>query len=98
MEQQQAENLIEDAGALTAQTLPHGVECLQVELLGRLWRYYLHDRALHRLGDSLGVAEVVLLSLRIRAYVLRRHKPSIVPKHPELATEMMRANASLHAD
>jgi hypothetical protein len=35
---------------------------------------------------------------RYCAHVLRRHEPSIVPKHPQLATEMMRADASLHAD
>src|SRR5215471_13146001 len=96
--QQEGADLIDDAGALTDQTLPHAVERLQVELLGGLGRDELHRRALHRLGDRLSVAEVVLLSLRIRAHVLRRHKPSIVPKHLELATEMMRADASLHAD
>jgi hypothetical protein len=74
------------------------MERLQVELLGGLRRDELHGWALHRLGDGLRVAEVVLLSLRIWAHVLRWHKPSIVPKHPQLATEMMCADASLHAD
>src|SRR6266702_3043320 len=96
--QQEGSNLIDDAGALTDQTLPHAVERLQVELLGGLGRDELHRRALHRLGDRLRVAEVVLLSLRIRAHVLRRHQPSIVPKYPQLTTEMMRADASLHTD
>jgi len=96
--QQEGADLIDDAGALTDQTLPHAVERLQVELLGGLGRDELHRRALHRLSDRLCVAEVVLLSLRIRADVFRRHEPSIVPKHPQLTTEMMRADASLHAD
>src|SRR5262245_43142012 len=54
-------DLIDDAGALTDQPLTHAVERLQVELLGGLGRDELHRRALHRLGDRLGVAEVVLL-------------------------------------
>src|SRR5580704_6205477 len=96
--QQEGVDLIDDAGTLTNQTLPHAVQRLQVELLSGLGRDELHRRPLHRLGDRLGIAEVVLLSLRIRAHILRRHEPSIVPKHPQLATEMMRADASLHAD
>src|SRR5215467_2479580 len=79
-------------------TLLHAVERLQVELLGGLGRDELHRRALHRLGDGLRIAEVVLLSLRIRAHVLRGHKPSIVPKRPQLAAKMVRPDASLHAD
>src|SRR5207247_2000468 len=43
-------------------------------------------------------AEVVLLSLRIGPNVLRRHQPGIVAKTIELATEMMRPDAGLHAD
>jgi hypothetical protein len=96
--QQEAADLIDDAGPLTDQPLTHAVQCLQVELLGGLRRDELHGRTLHRLGDRLGVAEVVLLSFRIRAHVLRRHKPGMVPKHLEFAAEMMRADASLHAD
>src|SRR4051794_38119409 len=38
------------------------------------------------------------LPLRIRSHVLRRHQPGIVPKAIELATEMMRTDAGLHAD
>ena len=54
--------------------------------------------SLHRLGDRLGVAKVVLLSLRIRAHILHQHQPCVVPKHLELAGEMMRAYAGLNAD
>ena len=39
------------------------LEVLASELLGRLGRDELHRRALHRLGDRLRIAEVVLLSL-----------------------------------
>src|SRR5580700_5915178 len=42
--------------------------------------------------------EVVLLSLRVRPHVLRRHQPGIVTKRLKLAAEMMRANAGLHTD
>jgi hypothetical protein len=53
---------------------------LKVELIGGLDRNELRGRALHRLGDGFRIAEAVLLSLRIRAHVLRRHQrawPSI---------------------
>ena len=70
----------------------------QVELIGGLRRYELHRWSLHRLGDCLRVAEVVLLSLRVGPYVLRRHQPGIVTKRLQLTTEMMRTNAGFHAD
>jgi hypothetical protein len=37
------------------------VQRLQVELIRGLGRHELHGRALHRLGDCLGIAEVILL-------------------------------------
>ena len=80
------------------QSFSHPVQRLQVELIGGLGRHELHRRPLHRLGNRLGVAEVVLLSLRVGSHVLCRHQPGIVAKLPQLATEMMRANAGFHAD
>ena len=80
------------------QPLAHAVQRLQVELIGGFSRNKPHGWALHRLGDRLGITEVVLLSLRIRARVLRRHQPGVVTKHLKLATEVMRADAGLHAD
>jgi hypothetical protein len=53
---------------------------------------------LHSFGDRLRVAEVVLLALAIRAHVFRWHQPCLVPKGLQLAAEMMRADAGLHAD
>src|SRR5262249_4421185 len=91
-------DLIDDASALTDQPLTHPVERLQIELLGGLCCDELHRRALHRLGDRFGVPEVILLSLRIRAHVLRRHQPRVVSEHLQLAAEMMRTHASFHAD
>src|SRR5207245_1082169 len=58
----------------------------------------LHGRALHRLSDGFRIAKVVLLSLRVRPNILRRHQPSVVSKHLQLATEMMCSDAGLHAD
>ncbi len=78
--QQEGADLIDDAGALADQSLTHPVQCLQVELIGGLRRHELHRRTLHRLGDRLRIAEVVLLSLRIGPHVLRRHQPGIVAK------------------
>jgi hypothetical protein len=40
---------------------------LQVELVGGLGRDKFHRRALHRLGDRLRIAEIVLLPLAVRA-------------------------------
>src|SRR6266498_1438713 len=73
--QQESADLVDDASALAHQSLTHPMQRLQVELIGGLRRYELHRWPLHRLGDRLRVAEVVLLSLRIRANVLRRHQP-----------------------
>jgi hypothetical protein len=96
--QQERADLIDDVSALTDQPLTHVVERLQIKLLGGLCRDELHSRALHCLGDCFGVPEVILLSLGIRAHVLRRHQASVVSEHLQLAAEMMRPDASLHAD
>jgi len=50
------------------------------------------------IGDGFRIAKVVLLSLRVRPNILRRHQPSVVSKHLQLTTEMMRPNAGLQAD
>src|SRR5262249_24340744 len=96
--QQEGADLIDDAGALTDRSLTHAVQGLQIKLLGRLCRDELHSRALNCLGDRLGVAEVILLSLGLWTHVLRRHQASVVSEHLQLAAQMMRPNAGLHAD
>jgi hypothetical protein len=53
---------------------------------------------LHRLGDRFRIAIVVLLALGIRAHILCRHQPRVMTKRLERATEVMRADACLHAD
>src|SRR5262249_52508334 len=95
---QEGADLIDDAGALTDQPLTHAVERLQVELLGGLGRDELHRRALHHLGDRLGVAEVVLLPPRVGPHIFGWHQPSVVAKRCEFAAQMVCANAGLHAD
>ena len=72
--------MIDDAGALADQPLPYPVQRLQVQLIGGLRCHELHRRPLHRLGDCLGIAKVILLSLGIGANILRWHKPGIVAK------------------
>ena len=96
--QQKGADLIDDAGALADHSLAHTVQRLQVELVGGLRCDELHGRTLYRLGDGFRIAKVVLLSLRVRPNILRRHQPSVVSKHLQLTTEMMRPNAGLHAD
>src|SRR5215472_7505583 len=83
--QQEGADLIDDAGALADQPLPHAVQRLQVKLAGGLRRHKLHRRPLYRFGDRLRIAEVILLSLGIRAHILRRHQPGIMPKRLQLA-------------
>jgi len=60
--QQERADLIDDTGALTDQSLAHPMQRLKVELLGGLGGDELHGRALHRLGDRLGIAIVVLFT------------------------------------
>src|SRR5260221_11508189 len=47
---------------------------------------------------ALGIAEIILLPLRVGANILRWHQPGIVAQCPKFATEMMRADAGLHTD
>jgi hypothetical protein len=61
--QQEGANLINDAGALSDQSLAHPVQRLQVKLIGGLRRHKLHRWTLYRFGNRLRIAEVILLSL-----------------------------------
>jgi hypothetical protein len=71
--QQERADLIDDAGVLTNQPLPHAVQRLQVELLGALGRDELHRWTLHRLGDRLSIAQVVLLASRVGPHIFGWH-------------------------
>src|SRR5207342_3493124 len=84
--------------ALADQPLTDAMQRLQVELIGGLGDHELHRRSLYCLGNRLSVTEVVLLAFGIGSHVPRRHQPRIVPQRVELATEMMRTDAGLHAD
>jgi len=77
--QQEGADLIDDTGALPHQPLAHAMQRLQVELIGRLGRDEPHRRSLHRLGDRLGITEIVLLSLVVRAHVSRWHSRASWP-------------------
>jgi hypothetical protein len=70
------------AGTLADQALLYPVQRPQVELIRGLRRHELHGRALHRHGDCLGIAEVILLPLRVGANIPRRHQPGIVAQCP----------------
>jgi hypothetical protein len=54
--QQERTDLIDDAGALTDQSVADAVQCLKVELIGGLGRDELHGRALDRLGDGFRIS------------------------------------------
>ena len=96
--QQEGADLIDDAGALADQSLAHAMKRLQVKLIGRLRRNELHRWTLHGLRNRVGIVEVIFLPLRIGSNILCRHQPRVVSERVELAAEMMRANAGLHAD
>jgi hypothetical protein len=64
--QQEGADLIDDAGALTDQSLAYAMERLQVELLSGLGSDESHRGALNCFGDRLSITEVVLLPPRSR--------------------------------
>jgi hypothetical protein len=96
--QPQGANLIDDAGALTNQSLEHAMQCPQVELFDSLRRHKIHSRALDRLCDRLCIAEVVLLPVLVQPYILRWHQPGVVTQCLQLPTEVIRTNTGFHAD
>jgi ABC-type nitrate/sulfonate/bicarbonate transport system substrate-binding protein len=53
---------------------------------------------IYRLGDCLGIAEVVLLPSRVGTHIFGWHQHGIVTKRCEFAAQMVCADASLHAD
>jgi len=57
-------DLIDHAGSLPDKTVAHPMNGLRIELILDLGGSKLHGRALDCLCESLGIAEVVLLSLR----------------------------------
>ena len=96
--QQEGADLIDDAGALADQPLPHPVQCLQIQLLRGLGRHEPHRRALHGFSNRFGIIEVVLLSLAIGADIFGRHQPGIVTERCEFAAQVMCADAGFHTD
>jgi hypothetical protein len=52
-----------ESDALLMGLSAHPMQCLQVKLIGGLGGDELHRRPRHRLGNCLGVTEVILLSL-----------------------------------
>jgi len=93
MLQQEGADLI--TGTLTDPSFTHAVERLEVNLLGDLRRDELHGRALHRLGDRLGIAEVVLLASGVGTHIFGGRQPSVVAKRCEFAAQVMRAKRPL---
>ena len=71
---------------------------LKIKLFDCLDGEKLHSGTQHRLGNRFCVAEVILLSLRIRPDIPGRHQPRIVAECLELPTQVMRPDACLHAD
>ena len=70
----------------------------QIALLGRLDRNEVHGGPLHRLGDGLRIAVVVLVTLEEGLHVLCRDQANVMSECLDLARDVMRARASLQAD
>src|SRR5262249_62076363 len=70
----------------------------KIALLGRFDRDEVHGRSLHRLGDRLGIAVVVLVSLEEGLDVLRGDQADVVTECLNLACDVMRARAGFEAD
>ena len=96
--EQEGANLVDYGGALANEPAADAMECLKIELLVALEGYKAHSRALHRLGDCLSIAIVILVTFAIRPHVVGRHQPGVMAKRLKFATEMMRPGAGLHAD
>ena len=96
--EQKAADLVDQPGAHGHQSVARPMQRLYVQLRRRLDRHKAHLRSLHRLGDCLGVGQVVLVRLDERLHVLARHQPDIVALGAEDAAEMMGSGAGLHAD
>jgi hypothetical protein len=96
--QHEGTDLVDDARALRNQPLANAMQRLQVELVGCLGRDELHGWPLHCFRDRFGVVEVVLLPLRIGPHVLCRHQPGVMAESRELAGEVVRTDARLHAN
>src|SRR5215470_17380522 len=70
----------------------------QIALLRGLDRNKVHSRSLHRLGDGLRIAEVVLVAFEKRLNVLGGDEANVVAEWLNLAGNVMRARACLQAD
>src|SRR5215467_472313 len=70
----------------------------QIALLRGLDRNKVHSRSLHRLGDGLRIAEVVLVAFEKRLDVLSWDQANVMAEWDNLARDVMRATAGLQAD
>jgi len=71
--------VVDQAPALGHQARSDAVKRLSVQLLLSSQFDEAHRRTLGSLGDSLSVTIIVLLRFDMRAHVLRRHQPDLVP-------------------
>jgi hypothetical protein len=77
--QQDAADLVHQGRPLPDELIANTVQGLHVKLRLGLEGDEAHRRTGCRLGDRLGVAIVVLVSLHVGSNVLRRHEPDRVP-------------------
>jgi len=67
---EEAADLVDDSRALADKAGAGAVQREQIALLGRLDRNKVHGRSLHRLGDRLRIAEVVLVAFKPRVMMV----------------------------
>src|SRR5215831_21017866 len=98
MLQQEGADLIDNAGTLTDQSLTHAVERPRVELLGGPGPDEPHRPSCTASAIASASRKSSFCPLEYgRTYFAGMSRASC-PKHPQLATEMMRVDTSLHAD
>jgi hypothetical protein len=78
------------------QAVAHPMQRLDVELLLALELDEAHGGSGRRFGDSFGIAIVILLGLDVRAHVLRRNQPDLVPQRRQRPAHVMGATACFH--
>src|SRR5215831_12317361 len=98
MLQQKAADLIDDRSALANEPVAHAMQCLEIELLVRLWRDAARRWALYSFSDRMRIAKVILVCLPERLGIHRRHLPHIVAEGEELAGHIVRSHSCLYTN
>src|SRR5215471_12969353 len=87
--QEKAANLIDHCGAFANKARPYPVQCLQIELLIGLGWNKARRRSLHRLGHSISISKIILVSLPKRPRKGRRNLLHVAAKRRKLPSNVV---------